>query len=66
MQPIVYSVFDQDVKQSLLLKYPHLYEQGRESQLCTTKSFALSMLDAFWQSAALFFIPYLVGFLLGY
>lgn len=60
VQPIVYSIFDQDVNRTLLLKYPHLYEQGREGQLCTVKAFALSMLDAFWQSASLFFIPYLV------
>ncbi|KAI6183428.1 Phospholipid-transporting ATPase [Aphelenchoides bicaudatus] len=59
VQPIVYSIFDQDVTRTLLLKYPHLYEQGREGQLCTTKAFAISMVDAFWQSAALFFIPYL-------
>ncbi|KAI6206385.1 Phospholipid-transporting ATPase [Aphelenchoides besseyi] len=58
VQPMVYSIFDQDVERDQLLRYPHLYEQGREGQLCTFKSFAINMIDSFWQSAVIFFIPY--------
>ncbi|KAI6242235.1 Phospholipid-transporting ATPase [Aphelenchoides fujianensis] len=58
VQPMVYSIFDQDVERDQLLLYPHLYEQGRESELCTFKLFAINMLDSFWQSAVIFFIPF--------
>ena len=61
VQPIVYSIFDQDAPAELLLKYPELYEQGREGRLCTGRTFALTMLDAFWQSATIFFVAYLVS-----
>ncbi|CAD5217112.1 unnamed protein product [Bursaphelenchus xylophilus] len=59
VQPIVYSIFDQDLSKETLLKYPKLYETGREARLCTYRNFGLSMLDAFYQSAILFFIPFL-------
>ncbi|CAD5212846.1 unnamed protein product [Bursaphelenchus okinawaensis] len=59
VQPIVYSIFDQDLSKEVLLKYPKLYETGREATLCTYRNFGLSMLDAIYQSAVLFFIPFL-------
>ncbi|TKR68362.1 hypothetical protein L596_024353 [Steinernema carpocapsae] len=58
LQPIIFAIFDQDAHQDVLFQNPHLYKQGRKNKLYGWLQFVLNILDAFWQSAAVFFIAY--------
>lgn len=49
---------DQDVKANTLLSDSSLYNVGRCSQVYTRSKYWLIMLEAFYQSAVVFFIPY--------
>ena len=49
---------DQDVKANALLSDSSLYNGGRCSQVYTRLKYWLIMLEAFYQSAVVFFIPY--------
>lgn len=53
---MVVAVADQDLPAKVLLKEKTFYRQGRCSQLYTRKQFWLTVLDAFYQSAVVFFV----------
>lgn len=53
---MVVGVADQDLPASVLLKEKTFYRQGRCSELYTRPQFWLTVLDAFYQSAVVFFI----------
>lgn len=53
--PLIYGVTEQDSPADILLNFPFLYTQGRCSKLYRWYSFWLNMLDALWQSAAIYF-----------
>ncbi|EGD80945.1 ATP10A protein [Salpingoeca rosetta] len=57
--PIITAVFDQDVQPNILLNNPALYEQGRLDLTYSGKFFP-TMLDGFYQSIVIFFVPYFV------
>ena len=60
---LVVAITDQDLRASTLLQYKHYYEQGRCSKVYTRWKFWLAMLEAFYQSAVVFFIAYGVRFI---
>eukprot|EP00043_Microstomoeca_roanoka_P010350 m.98307 g.98307 ORF g.98307 m.98307 type:complete len:1161 (+) comp14866_c0_seq1:223-3705(+) len=59
LPPIITAVFDQDVQPRILLNNPALYEQGRRDLSYSGKFFP-TMLDGFYQSIIIFFVPYFV------
>ena len=58
---MVVAVTDQDLRSDVLLKDETLYNQGRCSTLYTRLKFWLTMLDAFYESAVVFFVAYAVS-----
>ncbi|WOL16355.1 phospholipid-transporting ATPase 1 [Canna indica] len=56
---IVVGILDKDLSRMTLLKYPKLYGTGQREERYNLKFFILIMMDAIWQSLAVFFIPYL-------
>ena len=52
---------DQDLPKETLLASSSFYRQGRCSKVYTHWKFWLTMLDAFYQSAVVFFMAYGVG-----
>ncbi|KAH7726090.1 Protein TAT-4 b [Aphelenchoides avenae] len=56
VQPMVYGIVDQDVSADILLEYPVLYRKGRDGKLYTLWNFLWNMLDALWQSLAVYFV----------
>eukprot|EP01147_Barroeca_monosierra_P007745 gene7745-624_t len=59
LPPIITAVFDQDVQSHVLLNNPALYEQGR-CDLSYSGKFFPTMIDGFYQSIVIFFVPYFV------
>uniref|UniRef100_A0A0N5A897 Phospholipid-transporting ATPase n=1 Tax=Syphacia muris TaxID=451379 RepID=A0A0N5A897_9BILA len=57
--PLIYGITEQDAPADFLLKFPHLYGQGRHSELYLWYSFWINMLDALWQSAAIYLTAHL-------
>ena len=56
---VIVSVADQDLKANTLLwSNSHFYAQGRLSKLYNRYKFWLAMLEAFYQSAAIFFVAF--------
>ncbi len=55
------AITDQDLRPATLLRDKSYYEQGRCSRLYNRWKFWLSMLDAFFSSAVVFFVAYGVG-----
>ena len=55
---IVVAVGDQDLKAEVLLEGKVFYEQGRCSKVYTRWKFWLTILDAFYESAVVFFVAY--------
>ena len=53
---IVVGVADQDLLAPVLLKEKELYRQGQCSQVYTRLDFWLTVVDAFYQSAVVFFV----------
>ncbi|KAI8997635.1 hypothetical protein BDB01DRAFT_846265 [Pilobolus umbonatus] len=53
-------IFDQDLKAEYSFKYPQLYLMGIRNDKFTKSKFALTVLDAIYQSAVCFVLPYLV------
>ncbi|XP_075051388.1 phospholipid-transporting ATPase VD [Mixophyes fleayi] len=56
--PIIYGVLDKDVSADTLLVLPELYKSGQTSEAYQSSTFWVTILDAFYQSIACFFIPY--------
>lgn len=56
---IVVGILDKDLSRKTLLKYPQLYGAGQREEGYNLNVFLLTMVDTIWQSAAVFFIPYL-------
>ncbi|KAJ7489061.1 phospholipid-transporting ATPase 1 [Mycena latifolia] len=57
---IVMGAFDQDINARAALAFPQLYVRGIRGLEYTRGKFWLYMLDGLYQSAVIFFIPYLV------
>uniref|UniRef100_A0A915AR10 Phospholipid-transporting ATPase n=1 Tax=Parascaris univalens TaxID=6257 RepID=A0A915AR10_PARUN len=57
---LLFGMIDQNASGELLLKHPFLYAEGRCSKLYRWYSFWVNMLDALWQSAAIYFTAHLV------
>lgn len=55
---LVVGVADQDLPASVLVKEKVFYRQGRCSEVYTRLQFWLTVLDAFYQSAVVFFVAY--------
>jgi phospholipid-translocating ATPase len=53
------SAFDQDVNAKAVLAFPQLYRDGIKSIEYTKTKFWAYMVDGFYQSAVIYFIPYL-------
>ncbi|XP_075715647.1 phospholipid-transporting ATPase VD isoform X2 [Rhinoderma darwinii] len=60
--PIIYGVLDKDVSADTLLALPELYRSGQTSEAYKQSTFWVTILDAFYQSLACFFIPYFTYF----
>jgi phospholipid-translocating ATPase len=54
------SAFDQDINAKAALAFPQLYVRGIRGLEYTRTKFWFYMLDGLYQSAVVFFIPYLV------
>ncbi|XP_069850049.1 phospholipid-transporting ATPase VB isoform X1 [Dipodomys merriami] len=59
LPPIIFGILDKDVSAETLLALPELYKSGQNSECYNLATFWISMVDAFYQSLACFFIPYL-------
>ncbi|KAF5371423.1 hypothetical protein D9757_010009 [Collybiopsis confluens] len=57
---IVMGAFDQDINAKAALAFPQLYIRGIRGLEYTRAKFWMYMCDGFYQSAVVFFIPYLV------
>ncbi|OBZ89260.1 Phospholipid-transporting ATPase DNF1 [Choanephora cucurbitarum] len=53
-------IFDQDLKAEYSFKFPQLYLMGIRNDKFTTSRFLLTVLDAIYQSAVCFGLPYMV------
>jgi phospholipid-translocating ATPase len=53
-------VFDQDLKSEYSFKFPQLYLMGIRNDKFTTSRFFLTVIDAIYQSAVCFGLPYMV------
>lgn len=53
-------IFDQDLKAEYSFKFPQLYLMGIRNDKFTTSRFFLTVLDAIYQSAVCFGLPYMV------
>ncbi|KAK1281312.1 Phospholipid-transporting ATPase 1 [Acorus gramineus] len=56
---IVVGILDKDLGRRTLLKYPSLYGAGQRGERYNLGLFLWTMLDTVWQSAVIFFIPFL-------
>ena len=55
---MVVAISDQDLRASTLINEKYFYEQGRCSQVYTRWKSLLTMLDAVYESLAVFFVAY--------
>ncbi|XP_017984736.1 PREDICTED: phospholipid-transporting ATPase 1 [Theobroma cacao] len=56
---IVVGILDKDLSRRTLLKDPQLYGAGHRQECYNKRLFWITMIDTFWQSAVVFFIPLL-------
>lgn len=56
--PIIYGVLDKDVSAEILMQIPQLYVMSQKSVAYLPSTFWITLLDAFYQSLACFFVPY--------
>ncbi|PIO28871.1 hypothetical protein AB205_0100470 [Aquarana catesbeiana] len=56
--PIIYGILDQDLSAETLTVLPELYKSGQTSEAYRSSTFWVTIVDAFYQSLACFFIPY--------
>jgi phospholipid-transporting ATPase len=55
---IVVGILDKDLNKATLLAYPKLYGSGQRDDKYNVNLFVLNMLEALWQSLAVFYLPY--------
>ncbi|XP_018420457.1 PREDICTED: probable phospholipid-transporting ATPase VD [Nanorana parkeri] len=60
--PIIYGILDQDLSADTLIVLPELYKSGQTSEAYKSSTFWVTIVDAFYQSLACFFIPYFTYF----
>ncbi|XP_077333660.1 phospholipid-transporting ATPase VD [Lithobates pipiens] len=60
--PIIYGVLDKDLSAETLTMLPELYKSGQTSEAYRSSTFWVTIVDAFYQSLACFFIPYFTYF----
>ena len=60
MSLISFTAFDQDINAKAALAFPQLYVRGIRGLEYTRAKFWLYMVDGLYQSAVVFFVPYLV------
>ncbi|XP_068134633.1 phospholipid-transporting ATPase VD [Hyperolius riggenbachi] len=58
LPPIIYGILDKDLSADTLIQLPELYKSGQTSEAYQGSTFWITILDAFYQSLACFFIPY--------
>ncbi|XP_043294275.1 phospholipid-transporting ATPase VD isoform X1 [Cervus canadensis] len=56
--PVIYGVLEKDVSAETLMQLPDLYRSGQRSEAYLPLTFWITLLDAFYQSLACFFVPY--------
>ncbi|KAB0368247.1 hypothetical protein FD755_020013 [Muntiacus reevesi] len=56
--PVIYGVLEKDVSAETLMQLPDLYRSGQRSEAYLPLTFWVTLLDAFYQSLACFFVPY--------
>ncbi|KAL0450897.1 UNVERIFIED_CONTAM: Phospholipid-transporting ATPase 1 [Sesamum latifolium] len=56
---IVVGILDKDLSHKTLLKYPKLYASGHRQESYNMSLFWITMVDTFWQSLVLFYVPLL-------
>ncbi|KAL2250305.1 phospholipid-transporting ATPase 1-like [Sesamum indicum] len=56
---IVVGILDKDLSHKTLLKYPKLYAAGHRQECYNMSLFWITMVDTFWQSLVLFYVPLL-------
>ncbi|CAA6654596.1 unnamed protein product [Spirodela intermedia] len=54
---IVVGILDKDLSHRTLLRYPKLYCSGHRHESYNLRLFWITMLDTFWQSLVLFYVP---------
>ncbi|CEF60171.1 Probable phospholipid-transporting ATPase VA [Strongyloides ratti] len=59
LQPLMYGILDQNYSPKQLFNNPELYKTNLENDLYSVRLFILNILDALWQSLAIFFCTYL-------
>ncbi|XP_042480417.1 phospholipid-transporting ATPase 1 [Macadamia integrifolia] len=56
---IVVGILDKDLGRKTLMKYPELYGPGQREECYNQRLFWVTMVDTLWQSAAVFYVPFL-------
>ncbi|KAM4675003.1 phospholipid-transporting ATPase VB [Discoglossus pictus] len=56
--PLIFGILDKDVSADTLMSLPHLYKGGQQCESYKMSTFWIAMLDAFYQSLVVFFVPY--------
>ncbi|XP_074180740.1 phospholipid-transporting ATPase VD isoform X1 [Rhinolophus sinicus] len=56
--PVIYGVLEKDLSAETLMQLPELYKSGQKSEAYLPLTFWITLLDAFYQSLACFFVPY--------
>ncbi|XP_065593138.1 phospholipid-transporting ATPase VD isoform X1 [Cyrtonyx montezumae] len=56
--PIIYGILDKDASAEILMQIPQLYRISQKSVTYLPSTFWITLLDAFYQSLACFFVPY--------
>ncbi|NXJ05983.1 AT10D ATPase, partial [Odontophorus gujanensis] len=56
--PIIYGILDKDASAEILIQIPQLYMISQKSVTYLPSTFWITLLDAFYQSLACFFVPY--------
>ncbi|KRX57500.1 putative phospholipid-transporting ATPase VD [Trichinella sp. T9] len=59
--PLFFGIAERDVDAETLIKYPQLYRLGRKNEVYQKKNFWINMIDAAWQSFAIFIIIFLTA-----
>uniref|UniRef100_A0A0K0F2K1 Probable phospholipid-transporting ATPase VA (inferred by orthology to a human protein) n=1 Tax=Strongyloides venezuelensis TaxID=75913 RepID=A0A0K0F2K1_STRVS len=58
LQPLMYGILDQNYSAKELYNKPEIYKKNLENDLYSMKLFVLNVLDAIWQSLAIFYCTY--------
>uniref|UniRef100_A0A914VLW1 P-type ATPase C-terminal domain-containing protein n=1 Tax=Plectus sambesii TaxID=2011161 RepID=A0A914VLW1_9BILA len=56
---LLYGIYEQDAPDTLLLDVPRLYSLGRLGRLYRWYSFWINIVDALWQSVAIYFVTHM-------